>query len=141
MKITFKAYEKLPLEAKYIRNTVFVLEQGFVDEFDENDEKAIHILMFDYSKAIGTARIIFSAEHNCYMIGRFAVLKEYRNKKLGQKMMRFTEEEIVRRFGHIFVGVSSQEQASEFYKKVGFSCTDERYLDQDCPHVFMSKKL
>ena len=141
MNISFKSFEKLPKEAKFIRTTVFVNEQGFVDEFDESDDKSIHILMYENSEAIGTCRILYSNEHNCYMIGRFAILKEYRGKNFGRKLMEFTEEEIVRRFGHIEIGVSSQERASEFYKKVGFACTNQRYLDQYCPHVFMVKRL
>ena len=141
MNISFKVFECLPEEVKFIRSTVFVNEQGFVDEFDENDDESIHILMYKYSKAIGTCRIIYSNEHNCYMIGRFAILKEYRQKNLGRKLMEFAEEEIVRRFGHIKIGVSSQKRASEFYKKVGFIYTNQRYLDQHCPHVFMVKKL
>ena len=141
MNITFKAFKSLPEEAKFIRINVFVDEQGFVDEFDENDEKSVHILMYDNIKAIGTCRIIYSNEHNCYMIGRFAILKEYRGLGLGRKLMEFTEKEIIKRFGKIQIGVSAQERVSKFYENVGFSTTNERYLDQDCPHVFMIKNL
>lgn len=141
MNISFKAFDKLPDEARFIRETVFVKEQSFVDEFDENDDKSVHILMFENNIAIGTARIIYSNEHHCYIIGRFAVLKEYRSKGLGRELMRFTEKEIVRRYGHIQVGVSSQERASKFYEKFGYDYTSERYLDQYCPHVFMTKIL
>ena len=141
MNTSFKSFDELPKEAMFIRETVFIKEQGFNDEFDENDKNSVHILMFENDIAIGTARIIYSNEHRCYMIGRFAILKEYRNRGLGRKLMQFTEQEIVKRFSHILIVVSSQEQASKFYEKVGFSFTNERYLDQHCPHVFMIKKL
>ncbi len=141
MNISFKTYDKLPGEAKEIRTTVFVLEQGFVDEFDDSDDKSIHVVMFDNNKAIGTSRIVYSEMHHSYSIGRFAILKEYRNKGLGKKLMKVTEEVALKKLGHIQIGVSSQEQASGFYEKVGYQSTNERYLDQNCPHVWMVKKL
>ena len=141
MNLTFKSFEKLPEDAKFIRTTVFVDEQGFVDEFDENDERAIHILMYLNKKVIGTSRIIYSKEHNCYVIGRFAILKEFRKQGYGKNLMDFTEKEIIKRYGHVQIGVSAQERVKDFYQKVGFSLTNEKYLDQDCPHVFMTKRL
>ena len=39
-------YDSLPDEAVEIRENVFVKEQGFEKEFDEIDEKAIHLVMF-----------------------------------------------------------------------------------------------
>ena len=141
MKISFKVSDKLPNEAKEIRYTVFVIEQGFVEEFDENDSKSIHIVMYVDDKPVGTTRIVYSEIHHSYSIGRFAVSKEYRSKGLGKELMKATEKEAIKRFGHIQIGVSSQEQASGFYEKVGYKYTNERYLDQDCPHVWMIKKL
>ena len=141
MLVTFKVFDKLPEEAKFIRTTVFVDEQGFIDEFDESDNQAIHILLFLDDKAVGTSRVIFSKEHNCYAIGRFAILKEYRKLGLGNSLLQFTEEEIVKRFGHVLIGVSSQMQASEFYAKNGYNHTEPTYFDQHCLHVWMVKQL
>ena len=36
---------------------VFVVEQGFHDEFDKIDQSAIHFLLYDGKKAIATARV------------------------------------------------------------------------------------
>ena len=115
--------------------------QSFVDEFDESDDNAIHFLMFDNSVAIGTARVVYSNQHNCYTIGRFAIIKQYRRQGLGLKLIKFVEETIVKQLGPIEIGISSQEKVFNFYQKAGYALTDERYLDQDCPHVFMIKKL
>ena len=68
MNIAFKVNTSLPEEAKNIRTTVFVDEQHFIDEFDESDDKAIHIVMFDDDLAIGTSRIIYSKEHKSLFI-------------------------------------------------------------------------
>ena len=141
MNLNIKVYDTLPEEAKMIRTTVFVDEQHFVDEFDESDDKAIHIVMFDGKLAIGTSRVIYSEEHKSLCIGRFAIIKEYRGKHLGEKLLKVTEQEILKRFGEVEVGISSQEQAIGFYEKQGYKCHGEKYLDQYCPHEWMTKQL
>ena len=141
MNITFKSYEFLPEESKKIRTDVFIKEQGFIDEFDKQDETAIHILIYVDGNPIGTSRIIYSNDHHSYVIGRFAIVKEYRRKHLGKELMKYTEQEIVKRFGHIQIGVSAQERAIKFYESNGYQITDERYLDQNYPHVWMVKQL
>lgn len=141
MKITYKVFTNLPEEAKFIRTTVFVDEQHFVDEFENNENTAIHIVMYVDDKAVGTSRIIYQEKHSCYVIGRFAILKEYRNLGLGHLLMEYTEKVIIEQFGHIQVGISSQHQAQGFYEKSGYKATNETYLDQYCPHVWMIKNL
>ena len=141
MNLIAKTYSNLPIEAREIRETVFVIEQGFVDEFDEDDNKAIHIVLFNEELPIATSRIIYSEKHHCYTIGRFAVIKEYRNKQIGRKLMEITEQEIINRFGHIQIGVSAQKRAEQFYEKMGYKYTNKRYLDQNYPHVWMTKQL
>lgn len=141
MNLRFEHFDVLPLDAKNIRETVFVKEQGFNEEFDISDKKAIHILMYLDDTPIGTARIIYSNKHNAYTIGRVAILKEYRHNHYGKKLMKYTEKIIVQKYGHIQIGVSSQERVSVFYSKLGYSETKERYLDENCPHVWMIKSL
>ena len=141
MNISFKAFTNIPEESKSIRTTVFVIEQGFIDEFESNENDAIHIVMYLEDKPMGTSRIIYQDKHKCYVIGRFAILKEYRNKGLGKLLLEKTEEEIVKRFGHIQVGISSQMPAKGFYEKSGYKATSDTYLDQHCPHVWMVKSL
>ena len=141
MEIKFKSFDYLPEESKKIRADVFVFEQGFIDEFDENDDKSIHVLMYDKYIPIGTCRIIFSLEHKSLAIGRFAIVKEYRNKHLGQALMREAERIIIDRYGHVQVGVGAQKQAQGFYESVGFVPTKEKYVEQDCPHIWMIKNL
>ena len=70
-----KLYDEIPEEAKTIREAVFIKEQGFKDEFDEIDDVAKHVLLFDGDIPVGTCRFFFSEERNCYVIGRIAVRK------------------------------------------------------------------
>ena len=141
MELENKIYTRLPEDAKKIRTDVFVIEQGFKEEFDEQDNNAIHIVIYYQNVPIGTSRVIYSDKHHCYCIGRFAIVKEYRSKQFGKKLMEITEDLIINKLGHILVGVSSQERVADFYEKLGYQKTEERYLDQDCPHIWMVKHL
>ena len=141
MNLSYKIFESLPDEAREIRTTVFVVEQGFNEEFDTDDHHAIHIAVYDEHNAIGTSRIIYSKKHNCYCIGRVAVLKEYRMKNVGRYLMDITEKEIIKRYGHINIGVSSQMRVAKFYEKLGYLKTNDTYLDEGCPHIWMTKDL
>lgn len=44
--IEIRAYDRLPEEATRIRREVFMEEQGFVDEFDDVDGRALHVVAF-----------------------------------------------------------------------------------------------
>lgn len=77
-----KIYDELPLEAKKIREDVFVKEQGFNEEFDIIDKTAKHILISENNIPVATCRIFYSKEQNSYIIGRIAVCKQYRGKNM-----------------------------------------------------------
>ena len=82
-----KIYEHLPEEAKHIRKTVFMDEQGFKDEFDETDKKSLHAVLFIDGNAAATARMFTENGGKSYHIGRVAVLKEFRKSGLGSRIM------------------------------------------------------
>ena len=44
-------------EAKLIRQTVFVDEQGFKNEFDDTDNKAYHGILTDNGEPVSTGRL------------------------------------------------------------------------------------
>ena len=54
LKIEF--FNKPSKDTICIRETVFVKEQCFVDEFDEKDNTSIHILIKENEKPVATAR-------------------------------------------------------------------------------------
>lgn len=55
-----KIYDEIPEEAKTIREAVFIKEQGFKDEFDEIDDVAKHVLLFEGDIPVGTCSIMVS---------------------------------------------------------------------------------
>ncbi len=132
-------FNDLPDEAAYIRNTVFVKEQGFTDEFDAIDERSWHVIVYDGEKAIATGRV-FSDSKTEYHIGRIAVLKEYRSFGIGKMVMNALEQK-AKELGAEIIHLGAQCQAEEFYRKAGYEASGEIFLEQMCPHITMTKKL
>lgn len=135
-----KVYDYLPQEAIDIRTAVFINEQGFQDEFDDIDKKAIHIVLFEDNRPIAVCRVYYSEDKKCYVIGRIAVMKEYRGKAYGAKVVQMAENEIKKKSGSK-IGLSAQERVSKFYEKLGYKKYNKIYLDEGCPHIWMEKKL
>lgn len=135
-----KAYEKLPEEAQYIRQTVFVEEQGFKEEFDTIDNTAIHAVGFADGTPVATGRIFPAEEDGAYYLGRLAVLKDFRKGGTGSKMLAFLENEAAK-YGASKIILHAQIQAQPFYEKNGYIAEGEPFLDESTPHITMVKKL
>ena len=138
---TVKVFDTLPNEAIQIRTEVFVIEQGFREEFDTVDSNCLHFLYFVDEKAVGVARIYYSKEHDCYSIGRFAILKEYRRQHIGKRLLVEMEKYILEKHGPMKIGLSSQERAVPFYSACGYKIVGDMYLDENYPHYWMEKEL
>jgi predicted GNAT family N-acyltransferase len=138
--MNYKYYDYLPEEARKIREDVFILEQGFVDEFDENEEIATHMVLFENELPISTCRFYYDKEKEAYILGRIAVIKEYRGKKIGDQMLSFAEERIIEDGGEKIL-ISAQVRVVEFYRKQGYLEFGEEYLDEGCPHIWMEKEV
>lgn len=75
-----------------VRKKVFIEEQEVPEEIemDGKDKEALHVLALDNEKAVGTARMRTFNEKA--KLERMAILKEYRGKGIGKKMLRFLLE-------------------------------------------------
>ena len=135
-----KEYNKLTNEARSIREIVFVDEQGFQEEFDSVDEFAPSLVMYDNDKAVATCRYFKLENDTAYLIGRIAVLKEYRGKGLGAMIIRSAEERILK-LGVSKVLIHAQCRSKEFYEKCGYECFGDIDYEEDCPHIWMKKIL
>ena len=71
-----------------IRMRVFVKEQGVPEEIelDRDDKRAIHFLASIAGKAVATARVVM--RHGNAKIGRMAVLKSYRGRGIGTRLLK-----------------------------------------------------
>ena len=138
--MNFKVYSKLPAEAAKIRETVFVQEQGFREEFDTTDQFASHLVCYDRDLPIGTCRYFKDGADGHFIIGRIAILKQYRKKNIGSFLLKAAEQEIKKNGGKR-IHLHSQEQAKEFYKKQGYQEYGDTDSEQGCPHIWMYKNL
>ena len=75
-------YEALPPEAAQIRETVFIKEQGFQNEFDGIDNHAKHLVLYHNEAPIATCRFFTKGTSESYVIRS----SRMRNKKARRKI-------------------------------------------------------
>lgn len=118
------------------RTAVFVVEQECpYQEVDEADREAIHVCLEEKGKLAAYARIL--AEPEAIHFGRVLVLKEFRGKQLGKKIVSETLADIERRYPKRPIIISAQAHLTKFYGAFGFLTTSDVYLEDDIPHVDM----
>ena len=120
---------------QWIRQEVFILEQGVPREleWDAADAQAIHLLAEDpVGHPLGTARLLPSGQ-----IGRMAVLAQWRERGIGNRLLRRLVE--IARQEHLPTPwLNSQTGALGFYLQAGFSAEGEEFLEAGIPHRRMS---
>lgn len=128
--------------SRYIRHIVFEIEQGFQDEFDDVDEWADTIVLYDKGgAAIATGRVfLYDQESSTYKLGRIAVVKEYRKHGLGAEVVKELERLAIAK-GAKKLLISAQVRSQGFYEKCGYVATDETYYEEHVTHVKMLKSL
>lgn len=111
-----EVYPALPTEAASIRKEVFMEEQGFVEEFDEIDHQARHIVVFNGEVPVGTCRFYWDQERNSYVLGRVAVRKAFRGQSLGLMLVQECERQVIAsKANKLFL--AAQVRVKEFYEK------------------------
>ncbi len=125
-------------DAKLIRENVFIHEQGFENEFDDIDKKAVHCVVYDGGFPVATGRM-FDCDGTAH-IGRIAVVKAYRGRGLGSAVVGALEDFSASK-GYKQCALSAQLRAEDFYKKLGYEPFGEIYKDEYCPHIMMKKEL
>ncbi len=133
-------YDGVTDHAIEVRQKVFVEEQGFHDEFDDIDETAAHIIMFDGDKPVAVCRVFWDSEMNSHILGRLAVLKEYRGKKIGSAMVKEAEN-YVRKNGGNCIALHAQCRVTAFYRNLEYNELGDTGDEEGCPHIWMKKSL
>lgn len=139
-KTEIKTYHALPPEAKEIREEVFMKEQGFVNEFDDIDSIATHLVLFWEGQPAGVCRFFPIKEPGVWDFGRLAVRKAYRDKHLGSLLVQEAERQI-RDQGGAKLALRAQIRVQKFYEKNGYTPFGEPCDDEGCPHIWMVKVL
>lgn len=136
----YKLTKGLPVDAKLIRRKVFVEEQGFQNEFDETDSRAVHAVVYENGRPAATGRLFESGADKTMIIGRVAVLKEFRGKGLGGAVISALEEK-AREKGAKELELTAQTRVKEFYEHLGYVSSNEQSYDEGVPHIKMRKTL
>ncbi len=99
------------------------------------------MVLFDRENApVATCRIFWDSKINSYVLGRLAVIREYRGKHIGSVMVREAEQ-YVRKTGGTCIALHAQCRATGFYKKLGFTESGAIENEEGCPHIWMKKYL
>lgn len=117
----------------HIRQKVFIKEQRVPAdmEWDEFDETSTHYLVTQDDLSVATARLKPDGQ-----IGRMAVLPEFRNKGIGNELLKFVlidadNQNIKKIYLH------AQVKAISFYERQGFVTDGEVFYEAGIPHQVM----
>jgi predicted GNAT family N-acyltransferase len=124
-----------------VRREVFVKEQGISEEqvFDGHDGEALHMVVKDGERVIGTARVLFLADNQA-KLERMAVLKPFRHKGIGRRIVSFLNGELKNRQLEQVV-LHAQYEVVAFYKSCGFEESGLPFWEVGIKHVKMQKRL
>lgn len=128
-------------EAFEVRKKVFTEGQGIPEdlEFDNHDREALHMVVKDGERVIGTARVLFLAANRA-KIERMAILRPFRHRGIGRRIISFLNEELKNR--HVEEAVlHAQYSVVAFYKSCGFEELGLPFWEVGIKHIKMQKRL
>jgi predicted GNAT family N-acyltransferase len=124
-----------------VRRQVFTREQGISEDlvFDNNDRDALHVVVKDRERIIGTARVRFLGNNEA-KLERMAVAKAFRRKGIGRGIIAFLDEELRKKQVQQLV-IHAQEGAVDFYKSCGFLESGSPFWEANIKHIKMHRQL
>jgi predicted GNAT family N-acyltransferase len=133
-----KATTKEELEQVFaIRRTVFVDEQDCPPELEwEHEEESIHFLATIDHQPCGACR--WRQTDLGYKLERFAVLKEFRGKRVGQALVAAALADLPDDAHYIYL--NAQLTAMPLYAKFGFVAEGEHFDEAGIQHSKMVKR-
>ncbi len=126
-------------EIRQVRDEVFVIEQQIArhDELDDRDVSCLHTLAYENDKPVATGRLDVEKDGK---IGRIAVLKAYRRRGIGTRVMESLVQ-AAREQGLRRIWFHSQISAVPFYLRMGYQASGEEFEEAGIPHVLMERWL
>ena len=137
MKIKVVSYAVSERDFRHIRDTVPGHEQQIPREldWDGNDRDCLHVVATDKEgTTIGTGRIQADGK-----IGRLAVLKHWRSRGVGARMLEALVES-ARSRGLEKVYLHAQAHAVPYYEKSGFEKEGDEFIEVGIRHVNMMRR-
>lgn len=133
-----KIKNKEELEKAFaIRKAVFVEEQNCPPELEwENEEESVHFLAEINGEACGACR--WRKTEKGYKLERFAVLKDFRGKRIGQALLAAALADLPDDAHYIYL--NAQLHALPLYARFGFIAEGDQFEEAGIPHMKMVKK-
>lgn len=125
-----------------LRIDIFVVEQNCpYSELDNKDKFAFHFFGIDTNnKIIAYTRIFKPGDYyKEAALGRVIVSQDYRNQKLGYKLIEKTIKEMQQLFGNTPIKIGAQTYLKKFYESFGFQQINDEYTEDGIPHIYMIK--
>jgi predicted GNAT family N-acyltransferase len=131
---------QLMRDALDLRRAVFVEEQGVPPEMevDDEDKEAIHLVATIGERVVATLRI--TPMGNADRIGRVAVRREFRRKRIASRLVERASRLIAENGGREIM-LHAQIQTVDFYRRLGYCEEGEVEMDAGIPHIWMRKRL
>ena len=119
-----------------IRQKVYVEEQkvSTEEELDEFENISKHYLAFYNEIPVGTARWRHTSKG--IKLERFAILEEYRSKKIGSQILKEVLQDVIPLQKKIYL--HAQLTAVNFYKREGFTEEGNPFYECNIAHYLMS---
>ncbi len=119
-----------------VRKKVFVEEQNCPPELEwENEEESTHFLALLNNEPCGACR--WRKTDKGHKLERFAVLKEYRGKRIGQALLAAVLSDLPSDATYIYL--HSQVDAMHLYSRFGFAAEGEEFEEAGIQHFKMVK--
>ncbi|WP_114167291.1 GNAT family N-acetyltransferase [Exiguobacterium sp. TNDT2] len=139
LKIEHGNDSKLIEQARSVRETVFIGEQGIAPEleYDELDPECIHFVGMVDAEPVTTARLRPIGD-GVGKVERVATLATKRGNGYAKEIM-LAIESVARASGLHELKLGAQLTALPFYERLGYEAYGDEFLDADIPHRMMHK--
>lgn len=145
--VTVKSFEAFTIDELYdvlqLRSEVFVVEQNCVyQDVDGKDRKSLHVIGRDeHEKIVAYTRLFnvgdyFEKEAS---IGRVVVSGNARTFGYGHVIIKASIAAISKHYKTKAIKISAQTYLRKFYVSHGFSQIGKEYLEDEIPHIAMTR--
>ena len=140
-------FDQLTLRELYdllaLRTEVFIVEQNCVfQDADGKDALAWHCLGTNEQGELMACTRLFDIDvsYRGYVsIGRVVTSPKARGAGAGRELMRASIAYCEELFGSKPIKIGAQTYLLKFYESLGFVATGEEYLEDEIPHIGMTK--
>lgn len=143
--VSVKNFSELSTDELYdilqLRSEVFVVEQNCIyQDVDGKDRKALHVMGIKEGKIAAYTRLFNAGEYfDQASLGRVVVSKDTRAFGYGHIIIKASIAAIHKYYNTKNIKISAQTYLKKFYESHGFSQIGDEYLEDEIPHIAMTR--